>query len=74
MKDQLLDGTLIISFVVKEDPEVLYAGTSIYRMDIEGVHLEEFMKHLEKAPGLVHMDHVVAVTDIVGKGLARTFE
>jgi len=60
MKDQLLDGVLVIAFVEVEEPEFPYAGTMIYRLDIEGDKFEAFMKHLEQAPGLVHMDKTTA--------------
>lgn len=59
METQLLDGVLVIGFIVEED-DARYAGSKVYRLDIEGEHFEEFIKYLEEAPGLVHMDEVKA--------------
>lgn len=54
MKEQLLDGLMIIASV-EDDDEALYAGTTVYRFDLESVHLEEFIKKFVEPPGVVHV-------------------
>ena len=61
MKGQLLDVTVIIASVEKAGNDCPYATTQIYRLDLEGEHLESFLKALELEPGVVHMDKLGAV-------------
>lgn len=62
METQLLDGVMVIAFVDGSDSEAPFAASMVYRFDLEGMHLDEFIEKFADLPGVVHMDKTKANT------------
>jgi len=68
-RQQLLDVVVVIGSYEQVDNSGPYVTSKVIRLDVEGLHRDDFIRVIKTAPGVVHSEGLKAANDDDAKAL-----